>query len=93
MFIFDRTVSWDNSFVAISAEDWRSGVRSNRPNELDCFPIGLTNRQIEAAINGLEQRGAIRCYRYQTRTFYEIAYDFEVPGVRPVLVLEAWDFK
>lgn len=93
LFVFDRTISWENAFAAISESDFLNGVSSGRPGELACLPLGLSSQVIRAALLRLETIGAIRCHRHPSRTFYELNFEWTAPGLRRMWELEESDYS
>ena len=75
MFILDRTVGWRKVWEKISPSEFVSGVKRRRGQRIIVIVNGthVTPDQLNEALIGLEERGAIEILHIRGKTFYKIS--------------------
>lgn len=78
MFILDRTVGWRKVWERISPSEFINGVKRRRSGRVILMVNGtnLTPDQLDGAIAGLQERGAIKILNINGIKFYKVSEDW-----------------
>ncbi|MDR5727955.1 MAG: hypothetical protein RB191_11075 [Terriglobia bacterium] len=89
--IFDRTYAWRKSEAVIPNDHFLHGVSGGR-GELAAAPLGLSQRELERAIEGLVNVRAIRRFGTPEPITYSINLEWQPQGFRRMWEIAESDF-